>query len=138
MIVRNLVLEIGENESAAYLQARLDKAGESGFFLVTVVGRFAFLHTVATQPRQNESRTLSKRSENETPGAQCEANIRRTMQRRRRMTVVDLMRFTNARRYDAAVWDGAFNALVGAGEIRVEKGRNYRSRVAVLSASLPR
>ena len=57
MEVRNLVLEIGENESASDVQARLNKAGEDGFFLVNVVGRLAFLRTTVTQPKQ-ESRPL--------------------------------------------------------------------------------
>jgi hypothetical protein len=59
MDVKNLVLEIGENESASDLQARLDKAGEDGFFLVNVVGRLAFLRTTVTQPKQKESKPLS-------------------------------------------------------------------------------
>ena len=43
MDVQNLVLEIEENESAADVQARLDKAGADGFFLVNVIGRLALL-----------------------------------------------------------------------------------------------
>lgn len=49
MGVKNLVLELGQDESASELQARLDKAGEDGFFLVNVVGRFAFLRTSVAQ-----------------------------------------------------------------------------------------
>jgi hypothetical protein len=48
---KNLVLEITENESAAELQTRLDRAGADGFFLVNVVGRFAFLRTSVSQPK---------------------------------------------------------------------------------------
>ena len=53
MDVRNLVLEIGESESAADVQTRLDKAAEGGYFLVNVVGRLAFLRTTVT-PRKPE------------------------------------------------------------------------------------
>lgn len=48
MSARNLVLEIGESESAADIQARLDTASDDGFFLVNVVGRLAFLRTTVT------------------------------------------------------------------------------------------
>ena len=51
MDLRNLVLEVGENESAASVQARLDDAAKDGFFLVNVVGRLAFLRTCVTQKK---------------------------------------------------------------------------------------
>jgi hypothetical protein len=54
MDVRNLVLEIGESDSAADVQARLDMAAEDGYFLVNVVGRLAFLRTTVT-PRKPET-----------------------------------------------------------------------------------
>jgi hypothetical protein len=59
MNVQNLVLEIGENESAAHVQARLNKAAGDGFFLVNVVGRLAFLRTTVMQKKPEEGRPLS-------------------------------------------------------------------------------
>lgn len=53
MGTKNLVLDIGEDKSAADLQARLDKASEDGFFLVNVVGRFAFLRTTVSQTQKS-------------------------------------------------------------------------------------
>lgn len=54
MDVRNLVLEVGENESAESVQARLDKAADDGFFLVNVVGRLAFLRTSISQKKSGQ------------------------------------------------------------------------------------
>ncbi len=49
-MIENLVLEIREDESAADVQARLDRAGEDGFFLVSTIGRLAFLRkSIAVQ-----------------------------------------------------------------------------------------
>jgi hypothetical protein len=59
MNVQNLVLEIGENESAADVQTRLNKAAGDGFFLVNVVGRLAFLRTTVMQKKPEERRPLS-------------------------------------------------------------------------------
>jgi hypothetical protein len=56
MDAQNLVLEIGESESAVDVQARLNKAGDDGFFLVNVVGRLAFLRTSITQKQQPEQK----------------------------------------------------------------------------------
>lgn len=54
MNIQNLVLEIGENESAADVQARLNKAAGDGFFLVNVVGRLAFLRTTVTRKKPED------------------------------------------------------------------------------------
>jgi hypothetical protein len=59
MNAQNLVLEIGESESAADVQARLNKAAGDGFFLVNVVGRLAFLRTTVMQKKPEERRPLS-------------------------------------------------------------------------------
>jgi hypothetical protein len=48
MAAKNLVLEIGESESAMDIQVRLDKAADAGYFLVNVVGHLAFLRTTVT------------------------------------------------------------------------------------------
>jgi hypothetical protein len=55
MEVRNLVLEIRENESAAEVQARFNEAAEDGFFLVNVVGRLAFLRTSVMQKKDSDA-----------------------------------------------------------------------------------
>jgi hypothetical protein len=62
--------------------------------------------------------------------ALCGAAIMRVMRARRRITVRELKQWTTARRFGAGTWDAGFAALVGAGAIRVEQGRSYRSCIA--------
>lgn len=57
MTAKNLVIEFDETESASDRQSRLDQAGEDGFFLVNVVGSFAYLRTSVVQP-QKPKKTL--------------------------------------------------------------------------------
>lgn len=86
MDVRNLVLEVGENESAESIQARLDKAAEDGFFLVNVVGCLAFLRTSISQKKPGQiamtsaTRPLANRDgKDETAKAIIQANPDRSI-----------------------------------------------------------
>jgi hypothetical protein len=54
--IRNLVLEVTEGESAQDLQARLNRAGDDGFFLVNAVGRLLLLRA-SVVPRKTPTRT---------------------------------------------------------------------------------
>ena len=71
----------------------------------------------------------------ETSALRCVASIRKVMRRRKRITVYDLKRSTNANRHSTDLWDGALNVLVSAGEIRIEPGHTWRSRIAVLQTA---
>jgi hypothetical protein len=73
MVVKNLVLEFGENESRSDLQRHLDNAAQDGFFLVNVVGRFAFLRTAVTQPRKS-NRAIERAVDNAEADAFLMAN----------------------------------------------------------------
>jgi hypothetical protein len=71
----------------------------------------------------------------ESSALRCVAVIRKVMRRSKRITVYDLKRQTNANRHSADLWSGALNALVSAGEIRIEPGRTWRSRIAVFQTA---
>lgn len=137
MGVRNLVLEFGENESAPELQARLDKAGEDGFFLVNVVGRFAFLRTSVAQ--STTATTPAKLPPVEIPvNKDAIASIRGAVNRCKLavLTLQELRVRGGFNSFPEKEWYAALNKLESDGEFELRKNvtPGGKTRTVVLKA----
>lgn len=136
MDARNLVLEIGESESAQDVQSRLDVAAKDGYFLVNVVGRLAFLRT-SIAPTKFE-KPSAKELPKEPVDGEAVTDIRNGMGKKARMTLQDLRIVGHLEKYDDAEWYRALDFLEKSGEFILEKtmiGR--RKRIIVLAGKRP-
>ena len=120
MDVKNLVLELGESESAQSVQARLDAAGTDGFFLVNVVGRLAFLRTSVTQ-KKPESVPAP-----EALNADAVASIRKAIGSRERITLRELRRVGRFAAFPEKAWYRALQSLVEDGAIVLREESSAR------------
>ena len=133
MDVRNLVLEIEDRESAAEVQARLDKAAGDGFFLVNVVGRLAFLRTSITQQKPEPAVA-------DTPiNAGAVAVLRGALAGRARISLRDLRRVGHFNKFPEKEWYRALQSLVESGLIvlreQASAGGHARTVVLVVDAN---
>lgn len=120
MSVKHLVLEIEQSESAADLQKRLDNAEADGFFLVNVVGRFAFLRTSVVQ----QWKDLPVVTDAEMPvNEDALAQIRKALKscRADAITLQDLRRRAGFQTFQNREWYRALDKLETLGEIAKKK-----------------
>lgn len=130
MSVKNLVLEFCENESAAELQTRLDKAAEDGYFLVNVVGRFAFLRTSAAQ----QQKVLPVVTDADLPvNEDALAMIRKALKNcRTDITLEALRRAAKFHSYPDKEWYRALERLEQLGEIALKKHISHGGRMRTI------
>lgn len=123
MIAQNLVLEVGEDESAADVQSRLNTAAEDGFFLVNVVGKLAFLRKSITQPKNVT-----------TPGAapvntDAAAAISHALKGLKRITLRNLRVAACFVKFPAEEWYRALDSLSESGHVHMDKETTLGGKV---------
>lgn len=120
MAVKNLVLEVGETETAPDLQRRLNEAAEDGFFLVTVIGRFAFLRTTAAQPKKRKAVVTDNRTE-----AAIQQRIERVLLAKGPQWPNMLYKLTNGIRDGRVKWNRALDDLIQSGHAGRTEGKVF-------------
>ena len=129
MDYQHLVLEFSENESAADVQLRLDKAAADGFFLVNVIGRLAFMRT--TKKSEPTAAVVD-----DTPvNADALTVLSKALASRSRITLRDLRRIARFDAFPEKEWYRALESLVESGRIvlREEITAGGHKRTVVLA-----
>ena len=129
-----MVLEIKETETPLEIQDRLNHAADDGFFLVNVVGRFAFLRTSISQSAPTPPLPV------EIPANEDAVAAIRGAVKRCKLSVLTLQELRvrgRFRDFPEKEWYGALDKLKSDGEFDVRKDVTPGGKTRMVVVKVP-